>query len=254
MKIRFIFLILILISGQLFSQDSTIYVISGKVIDAETLKPVPLVFMLNTTKMHGANTDTSGKYRILMMKNDSIRISCIGYYTEYWQPDFSEANAQNKINTPIYIVPQTYPLGKIDIYQVRWESFVYDMSNLELQEDETQIRLIKWISRIVENEDLASINVKSGIQIPLPIYTSREKQLKKIKQQQRIDELNRQAEEKFNKQLVSNITKLEGPELDEFMKYCSFDRNFIIQSSEYELIVIIQDIFEEYKLNPKKDK
>lgn len=253
MKIKILFIFLILFAIKSFSQDSTIFVVTGKVIDAETLQPIPMVFLLNTAKFHGDNTDTSGVYRILMMKSDSIRISCIGYHTEYWRPNFKDLkNDETKINIPIYLRPQTYPLGKVDIYKTRWDAFVYEIANTEIEEDETQQRLIKWINRIVENEDLSSINVKSGIQIPLPLYTSREKQLKKIKQQKRIDELNKKAEEKFNRTLVSSITKLEGDELDNFMKYCSFERDFILQTSEYELIVIIQDIFEEYKLIYKK--
>jgi hypothetical protein len=248
MKKIFIYSLFLLMSVPFFAQDTTIYIVSGKIIDAETLKPVPLAFLLNTVKMYGEQTDTSGKYRILMMKNDSLRISCIGYYTEYWQPNFSDADVNNKIDISIYVRPQTYPLGRIDIYQTRWDAFVYDISQTEILEDETQKRLIKWISTMVDGEDLATLSMKAGIQIPLPIHTHREKQLKKILRQQKIDELNKKAEQKFNKQLVSNITKLEGEELDEFMKYCSFDRDFILKTTEYEMIVIIQDIFEEYKL------
>lgn len=248
MKKIFIYLLFLLISIPFFAQDTTIYIVSGKIIDAETLKPVPLVFLLNTSKMYGDQTDTSGKYRILMMEKDSLRISCIGYYSEYWHPDFAKADANNKIHIPIYVKPQTYPLGRINIYQTRWDAFVYDISKTEILEDETQKRLIKWISTIVDGEDLATLNMKAGIQIPLPIYTHREKQLKKIYKQQKIDELNKKAEQKFNKELVSNITKLQGEELNNFMKYCSFDRDFILKTSEYELIVIIKEIFEEYKL------
>ena len=248
MKKTIFYFAIFLFSTPLFAQDTTIYIVSGKIFDVATLQPIPLTYLLNTTKLNGVQTDTSGKFRILITENDSIRISCIGYYTEHWQPDFSTANGLNLIYSPIYLRPQTYPLGRVDIYKTRWDAFVYDIANTEIYEDDAKRRMAKWINTIVENEDLENVNVESGIRMPLPIHTHREKQIEKISKQKKIDELNQKAEQKFNKRLVYDITKLQGAELDKFMKHCRFDRDFILKTSDYELIVIIQEIFEEYKL------
>ncbi len=248
--ITILFLILFL---SLMSQDTTVYVVSGKIIDAETLKPVPSVFLINIPKFSGTQTDTSGKFRILMLKGDSLRISCIGYYTEYWKPDFSKADIKNRISEVIYIKPQTYEIGAINIYETRWKSFVYAIANTEVPQDQTQERLITWINTIVENENLDDLNPKTSIQIPLPIHTHYEKQLAKIQRYQDIERINQQVEQKFNKQLVATITGLQGDELDFFMtKYCSFDKDFILRTPEYDLIIIVQDIFKEYQSNKKQ--
>jgi len=231
----------------LIAQDSTVYILIGKVVDVETNKPIPAATIINVNKLIGMQTDTSGNYRILMTQKDSIKVSCIGYKTRYWKPDFS-ASVGGLISSPITLESQTYQIGKVDIYKLRWSAFVYEVSQTEVKEDEVQKRLVKWITTIIENEDLASMNVKEGIQIPLPIVTSREKQLKKIYAQKKIDELNKEANAKFNPAFVSNITGLKGEELDKFMKHCSFERDFILKSSEYDLIVIIQDIYKEYQL------
>lgn len=246
---RKILLLLIFVATSIlsFSQDTSIYVVTGKVIDAETLQPIPMVYLLNTTKRYGAQTDTSGKYRILLMKNDKIKISSIGYNTEELDIDFSKA-VGNKINETIYLIPKTYNIGAIDIYSTRWSSFLYAASQAEIEEDITQKKLIHWVETIVGDQDLSSQNLKGGIQIPLPIYTHREKMLRKIQEQQQIDQLNKMASQKFNKDFVSGIIGLDGAELDDFMRYCKFDRDFILRTSEYDLIIIIQDIYEEYKL------
>jgi hypothetical protein len=250
-KIRLLVL-LIFIGTSLYSQDSTVYVVSGKIIDAETLKPISSVFLINVPKIIGTQTDTAGKFRILMLKSDSIRISCIGYYTKYWKPDFTKADVKNRINSVIYLTPQTYPIGAVNIYETRWKSFVYAIANTEIPEDKTQERLIKWVNTVVNGENLKDINPVSGIQIPLPIHTHYEKQLTKIKRYQEIEKLNQEAEQKFNKELVATITGLKDEELDEFMKkYCSFDRDFILKTPEYDLILIVQDIFKEYESNKK---
>jgi len=240
--------IVVLFSFLAYSQDTTIYVVTGKIIDAETLQPIPRAYLLNTAKRFGTQTDNSGKFRILMMKNDSIRVSNIGFETESWYPDFSEA-VGNKISTTIYLAPKTYSIGAVDIYATRWSSFLYAASQMEVEDDATQKRLVQWVESIVDAQDLSSQNLKGGLQIPLPIYTHREKMLKLIEQQKKIDELNMIADDKFNKNFVSRIVGLTGTELDEFMKVCVFDRDFIIRTSEYDLIIIVQDIYEEYKLN-----
>lgn len=245
-KILFIFF-MFFTAINVIAQDTTVYILIGKVIDVETNKPIPAATIVNVNKLFGMQTDTSGNYRILMTQKDSIKISCIGYHTIFWKPDFSKSIG-GLISAPIIMEPKTYQIGKVDIYKLRWSAFVYEVSQTEIKEDEVQTRLIKWITKLVENEDLASINLKEGIQIPLPIVTSREKQLKKIYEQKKIDELNKQANEKFNPTFVSRITGLQDEELDDFMKYCSFERDFILKSSEYDLIVIIQDIYKEYQL------
>ncbi len=246
---KFIFLSIVLFSALfLKAQDTTIYIVSGKIIDAETLLPVSMVYLLNVTKRFGAQTDTSGKFRILLMKGDKIRISSIGYSTDYWEPDFSKATG-NYIRTTIYIVPKTYNIGAVDIYSTRWSSFLYEASQVEIAEDETQKNLIKWVDNLVDAQNLSSQNLKGGIQIVLPLYTHREKMLRKIEEQKKIDQLNKQANDKFNKDFVAGITNLSGQELDNFMGYCHFDRDFILRTSEYDLIVIVQDIYKEYEQN-----
>lgn len=248
---RFILLFIFsIISIFIFAQDTTVIVVTGKVIDAESLTSVPSVFLLNTTKSIGAQSDTSGKYRILMKNTDSIRISCIGYYTQYWKPDFSKIK-NNKIEQVIYITPQTYQLSAVDIFSTRWKSFAYDVLNTQIEENEVDKAIVKWFNETVNGQELSNLNPKSGIQIPLPIHTHREKQLSKISQLQKIEVLEQQANQKYNKQFVSDITGLKGNDLSKFMNYCSFDRDFILKTSEYDLIIIVQEIFMEYKQKNK---
>jgi len=252
MRKSLLFILFSLIVSLLSAQDSNIVIITGKVIDAESLTPVASVFLFNTSKSFGAQSDTAGKYRVLMLKEDSIRVSCIGYYTEYWRPDFS--NIKNgKIEQTIYLKPQTYMLGAVDIFATRWKAFAYEVLNTEVRENEVEKRIIKWFNETVDGEDLSNINPKAGIRIPLPIFTHREQQLKKIKEQQKIFKLDQQAKQKYNKQFISDITKLKGKELDKFMKYCTLDRDFILRTSEYELIIIVNDIFLEYQLLQQND-
>lgn len=79
MKIRFTSLFL-LFPFIVNSQN----IISGIVIDSETLKPLDLVTVVVTKSIMGTSTNAEGKFRLVMnspSKNDSLRFSMIGYET-----------------------------------------------------------------------------------------------------------------------------------------------------------------------------
>lgn len=248
-RLIFASLILIFVTS-LKSQDTTIFVIRGKIFDGETLKPVGYVLLVNKNKMLISQSDTSGKYRILMMKNDVLNISCLGYKTIEWTPN-SEDLKSKYIEKYFYLEPETYSIGAVNIYALRWNLFVYSMKNIDVEDKSKQKAIQDWIAKVVDEQDLKNINPKIGIQIVIPTYSHLEIQQKKIRERIIIEELNRQANEKFNSELVSKITGLEGQELKKFMNYFSFDRDFILKTSEYDLVTIIKQIFEEYQKNQK---
>lgn len=228
------------------AQDTTIYVVTGKIIDGETLTPVPYCLLLNTNKMFAAQSDTSGNYRILIMKGDEVKITCIGYVTTELKVDFSKA-VNRRISQTVYLAPQTYPIGAVNIYSLRWKSLVYNVKNTNVEKDKNKEKIQNWVNNLVVEQNLTMLNPKSGIQIMLPTFSHFEKQQQKIENQMKIDEQNKLADEKFNSELVSQITGLKGNELSNFMRYCSFDRDFILRTSQYDLIIIIKDIYAEYK-------
>jgi len=247
MRFSLIFVILIFFAQSLVkSQDTNIYVVRGKIYDAETLKPIGYVLFVNKNKMLISQSDTSGRYRILMMQNDILNISCLGYKTIEWKLNPEDLNSKY-VDKYFYLEPLTYSIGAVNIYAMRWKSLVYSVRNLEVQDKSQQKAIEEWINKVVEQEELNKLNPKVGIQIVLPTYSHLEKQQKKIQERMKIEELNRQANEKFNPEFVSKFTGLTGEDLKKFMNTFSFERDFILKTSEYDLAVIVKQIFEEYK-------
>ena len=222
--VKFI-LFLFLTTSLIAQEDKNLIEVFGKVINANTLRPVPYAFVINPKENFGTKTDTSGKFRILMTPEDTLRISSLGFQTTYWQPDFSKVIA-GRLTTTIYLPQIDYKLPKVDIYQMRWNSFVQDIANTEVKEDETQKRIVVWISKVLEKEHLntlANLSRGTGVVIPLPLRTKHERQLRKLSKIQQQDELQREIDKKFNKELVAKVTGLKGKELDYFisLRNCS---------------------------------
>jgi hypothetical protein len=227
-------------------KDLNVIELRGKILDSETKKPVVFANIINIQKSLATLTDTSGNFRIVMLKTETIKISSIGYEIYYFNlPDTAKGLNQN---TLIYLKPKIYNLSSVNIYEERWKAFVYDMSNTKIEEDENQQRLQLWMDNLVPVDELVMIATAArGFGFPINYKTSRDRQLAKVEELMMQEELNKLADEKFNKALVTKITGLQDENLDDFMKYCKFDRDFILKRTEYDLIVIVQEIFEIYK-------
>lgn len=48
-------------------------------------------------------------------------------------------------------------------------------------------------------------------------------------------------DKRYNRNLVKRVTKLHELQLDEFMVFCKLNKDFVIESSDYDLIKAIQD-------------
>lgn len=245
-----LFIFLNIIALPIFSQDTAIFSISGKVFDIDTKKTIPVAYVINVSRNFAVQSDTSGYFKILLKKGDEIQVKSIGYYKMPVEPDFTKILNGN-INQDIYLKQQVYPIGVVNIYAMRWAGFVYDFENTNIPDDDVSKNITKWINDAVADEDLSLVNAQTGFR--LPIFSHYEKELKHLNKYKKIEELNKKANEKFNKDLVSKITGLRGDDLDKFMKYCQFDRDFILATPEYELIIIVQNIYEEYSQNIKNN-
>ncbi len=248
MKKLIIFLTTIFISTLSFGQLwQKVYYVNGVVKDKQTGKPVAYVLVVNINKGNGTQTDTAGRFLITMTKNDTLRFSSIGYKTVYWT--LSDKNPRSKhVQTEIEMEPVVYNLPGVNIYAVRWKAFVYEVAHTKVKKDETQERIKLWFSKAVPQEDLKALTQASrGVGFVIGGKTKYEKELQKMKQLQSYEQIEKKVNEKFNPQLVSKITGLKGEELEKFMDYLNFDRDFILQTPEYDLIVIIKQIYEEYK-------
>lgn len=246
-----IFIISILLSNiNLYAQADNKDIIEfyGKIVDTEG-NPVSFVHVINMQKGLATISDTSGHFRMPMLKTDTLRLSSIGYEIKYFglpKGFKAENNQDNRLI--ITLKPALYELGTVDVFSVRWKAFVYEYSNIDIEENETTNRIKEYIEKSLSTEELVLIaNAARGIGFPINFRTQRDKSIEKMKEYILQEELNRKANEKYNRELVADITKLKGKELDNFMAYCRFDREFILRQSEYNLIVIINELFEIYK-------
>lgn len=69
--------------------------LKGKVLSSDSLSPIPNVHILSEISYYGTTSDIDGRFSIQIIKNDSLRVSSIGYVTKIISVDLDSINANN---------------------------------------------------------------------------------------------------------------------------------------------------------------
>lgn len=110
---------ILLISAIIFLCCATLHAqnkyfpLKGKVVSADSLSPIPNVHILSEKSYYGATSDSDGKFSMLIRKNDSLRISSVGFVTKIISVDYDSINANN---FEITMERDTIMLQEIDVF------------------------------------------------------------------------------------------------------------------------------------------
>ena len=110
---------ILLISAIIFLCSATLHAqnkyfpLKGKVLSSDSLTPIPNVHILSEKSYYGATSDSDGKFSMLIRKNDSLRISSVGYVTKIISVDYDSINTNN---FEITMERDTIMLQEIDVF------------------------------------------------------------------------------------------------------------------------------------------
>jgi len=248
-------LVLLLHSNQIYSQKTNIagsdkiFQFKGKVVDSEDI-PVSFAHVVNFHRKNNAITDSSGFFKLLVVAKDTLRITAIGYNTKYIAID-----DKFEKDTSIHIIrleKKVYDLPTVNIYELRWQIFKAEFMEQTVEEDKTAKRISNWMSNLVPSDELRMIfQASRGPGFQLPYKSKAEKSRKKVaKMEQKYAIIS----PKFNDKLITNLTGLQGKDIYKFLQYCNLSDEFLIRSTEYEIIEEILAKWEVYKVKiPEKN-
>ncbi len=223
--------------------DSSIVHFVGKLTD-ETGKVIPFAHVINLRRGYATISDTSGKFNMLVLQRDSIRISAIGFITR-----FISIKRHNPVNDTldlhILMEKKTYDLSTVNIYELRWQVFKSEFMEETVEEDETSERITIWMNSLFPAGELRMVYQGArGVGFQFPYKGKAEKQRRKVAALEKKYNI---IQPKFNDELITNLTGLEGEAIYDFINYCNFDEGFLIHSTEYQIIDAVQTKWEKYK-------
>ena len=231
-----------------FSMSDSLVQFTGQLIDAKTERPVFFAHVVNMVDRKGTISDTLGYFYLPIVKSDTIIFSTIGYKKTRICLLDSTVN-DNKYFTKIRLEPKTYELSRVDIYELRWQAFKEEFTEIELPDDEAAYEPggAKWFEALFYEKDLEEIrNPVPETGIIIKIKSKQDKIREKLKEIQRQEELDKIADAKISS-LTTAYTKLIGDELFHFINFCNFNRLFILTANDYDIVAMVKKRFLQYQ-------
>jgi hypothetical protein len=234
------------VAGQ---EDSTSYkVFSGNIIDDSLEYALPSVHIWNESTRSGSISDDSGSFSIWVRNQDTIVLSAIGYYSIVMvvSPSLTKTEV-------LRLKPKKYEIDEVVIRRFSsYESFIYQVVHLELPDSKTaEMReYIQATSTTAALEADRERAIKDKVErfgyiTPLGKGIDRAKVFKEEMLRQKKREQIISA--KFNRELVGDITHLDGDELTEFIAMCDFSEDYLYETDLYTIIEDLYAIFHGYQ-------
>ncbi|MCA6449128.1 MAG: hypothetical protein IM584_04465 [Chitinophagaceae bacterium] len=234
-------LLLVLLAGIFHETHAQVVTISGTVYDISARRPLEAVGVLSTSG-RGTITDSLGKYSITVPAKDSIWFSLIGKTTMKYPVD-TISNLDN-FNVMIHI-------RSFELPEVKVRNSYYKFDSIQNRKDYAKIfDFRKPGLRLSNSPTYNPGGLTVGFDLDEIINMFRVKRNRSILSLQKrlLDqEQEKYVNNRYSKQFVRKITKLQSPELDTFMARYRPDYEVVQLLNDLELGYYIQQSFEQYK-------
>ena len=204
-------------------------IFQSKVVSDSSFSTIGDCHIINKTQNTGTVTDAYGEFKITANVNDSITFSALGY--EKLTIVLSES--MYNYGYIVILKPKAYELEEVTVTPFRLN--LPTISKYEIY------------TPPLPNQ--GGINIPTGVNPVTAIYNIFSKEGKQKKYYKSV--IDETAEyirigEKFNAQMVAQITGLEDDELIKFMSFCDFSKDFILNYSPETIKRVIRKKHEEF--------
>jgi len=234
--------------------------ISGKVIDADSLQPVPSVHIYIKGQEQGTISNVNGFFNIALELGDTLIFSSVNYESKSLVP--SDSMGLGRLFLEVLLRPRTVKLKEVVVYGQlnpaavrRYLQNVKDKKRADNPPDmERNVPKSEPLTRPKERKTTVGLgtSLQGGAALEgaltglANLFNKRAQQQKRIakllearKQQEAQAAYKQFIAEKFNQRIVAEATGLSGYKLQRFVTYCNFSDEFIYSASEYEMLAAI---------------
>ncbi len=250
-----------------WGQETDKVIITGIVVDADSLHPLPSVHVRAKNTNLGAVTELDGRFNMRVPANDSIVFSIVGYKSYLIVPaDSTEAALSN---LTIKMIPRVYELSGVKVKEyvdiTKYIRRTYDRSidmrkskGTPLFEEKEPVK--KNAVGFSNNYDLKPANLEGAVTAFANLFNDEFQQTKKLNKILAMEELEKKQQssrevmtEKFQA-MVLFVADLSYSELLQFTDYYMPDPSLMVEMTDYGLAEGILLDLEQFKPAAKKDK
>ncbi|AWA31459.1 hypothetical protein HYN48_09315 [Flavobacterium magnum] len=231
-------------------------VVSGTVINDNTLLPMPNVNIININKVRGTVSDDKGNFQIAVTASDTLHISFLGYksikvrVTNDW--------IKNKTTT-IHLTEKAYALEEVIVRPYNLTGYLeIDAKLIPIKENYRYS--ISGLPAGYEAGDAYSPNafgrVLGSIFNPADMlynfFGKKPTELRRLKEMKKDDAVRNALEEKFDREMIAVLLGVTKEEIGEIMSRCNYSEQFIKTANDLQIMDAISACYEEYKILKKK--
>ncbi|HTE11512.1 MAG TPA: hypothetical protein VK645_11085 [Chitinophagaceae bacterium] len=212
-------------------------IIKGKVFDMSRTQPLSAVSVLSTSGV-GTVTDSTGSYTLLVNETDSIWFSYLNKPT----PKFAVAgiNFFNGFDISLHV-----PITELKEVKIMPRSYKRD--SIQNRLDYAKAFDFKKPGISLSNPSSGAFGVGLDLDAFINMFNFRKNRRMAHFQQRLIqEEQDKFIDHRFTKALVRKITRLSGPEQDDFMKKYRPSLEFTSMATDYEFAEYIKLAGQEY--------
>ncbi len=231
------------INGFVLGQEDTA-IVMGSIRDKSSYKAIPFAQVKNMMLHTRVIADAKGNYIIPICHGDLLKITAIGF-----EDGFYIVNDSNEFirDFPIQLEPKVYELKEFTITPYKTVlQFKRAFAQLELKDKNPSIDL-----KLPQNyhhqknefeEGLGKASFSSPISALYNAFSHQGKVARKYRLLLAQDYKTKIVQKRFNQEVVAQIVSFDTKEeLNDFITFCKFDFDFILNSTDYELIAAIQN-------------
>ncbi|MBL7112320.1 MAG: hypothetical protein ISS19_10315 [Bacteroidales bacterium] len=232
-------------------KDDSLFHFTARIIDRGINEPVQFAHIINQTRGYASISDTMGYFRIGAARNDLLKLTAIGYYDCPFH--LNDSILSNPGVITINMIQRAYPIQAVNVNQLgTYTQFKHKFLNLDIPEPK-----IKANPSVIKDIEMGadSVYVTENISLGSPItaiYMALSKEGKSLRKYAKIKEeeqFQEKVADKYNREILEEVTGMTGPELHDFLQFCDLDKNFILGATAYEILEALYKCLEEYKKN-----
>jgi hypothetical protein len=236
--LKFIIITCLLVSSyRAFAQQLQL---NGYILSIETNTKIPLANILNLSTNQRFIGSRQGLIKVKTSPTDTITITAIGF--EKLTLGVATLIPENNLDTiEIYMRPIAYQLKDVTfIYGNHKRDSIAQLAAEFLKSDP----LMNNYDRIL-NRDQGSM--MSPLTAMWNEYSKAGQDMKHFEEFMRHAELLKQVNVRYNKKSIKRATNLEDEYLDDFFLFCNINRAFVLNSSDYDLILAVRECADRFK-------
>ena len=248
-RIKFLLIALLMgINLSLPAQDS-LQIVMGTVRNSSNYEAISFALVKNEMLKTKVISNEQGQYSIPVHRGDLLKITAIGFEDGFY---IVNDTSDFITNFPIQLKPRVYELKEFTLTPYKTVlQFKHAVAQLELPQSKPapSLHLPFYKNRPpgIDGDNMGGLAFTSPISALYNAFSHKGKMDKKYRLLMANDYKDKIVRKVFTRNLVAKIVPLEtDEELDAFIEFCKFDFNFLLNTSEYELIAVIQRKYIEY--------